>query len=183
MRLFRIQDLPDNLRHQAEAQLAPRQKRREAGEAPKPTPSAPAPPTTQALSQVFVPYAPSEITAPPTRTARSSKMTATERRYQRDVLLGNGRFEAITLVLPGGSRYTPDWLTIEDGIITLTEVKGSYRLGSQGRAHTAFHEAAAAFPFFRFVWAEEQKGGGFKRTTIQNIPLPTPPQKETQQNG
>lgn len=109
-------------------------------------------------------------------------MTATERRYQRDVLLGKGRFEAITLVLPGGSRYTPDWLTIEDGVVTLTEVKGSYRLGSQGRAHTAFHEAAAAFPFFRFVWAEEQKGGGFKRTTIQNIPLKQTP-KEAESNG
>ena len=105
-------------------------------------------------------------------------MTATEKRYQRDVLLGKGRFEPITLVLPGGSRYTPDFLTVEDGVPTLTEVKGSYRLGSQGRALTAFREAASAFPFFRFVWAEEQKGGGFKRITIPQVSLSQGEEKE-----
>ena len=119
----------------------------------------------------LVEWNPSSLEAPPLRNARDSKMSATEIRYQRNVLHGKGRFEPITLVLPGGGRYTADFLTIENGIPTLTEVKGSYRLGSQGRAFTAFHEAAAAFPFFRFVWAEEQKGGGFKRSTIPHISL------------
>ena len=109
-------------------------------------------------------------------------MTATERRYQQNVLLGKGRFESITLVLPGGSRYTPDFLTVDDGVPTLTEVKGSYRLESQGRALTAFREAAAAFPFFRFVWATEKKGGGFKISTIPQISF-NPCEQEVKTDG
>jgi hypothetical protein len=41
----------------------------------------------------------------------------------------------------------------------LHEVKGSFRFGSQGRALTAFREAAAAFPCFTFVWAKRGKDG------------------------
>lgn len=89
------------------------------------------------------------------------KQTATEKRYNAQVLGGAGRFEAVCLYLPGGGRYTPDFMTVDDGQVTFHEVKGSYRLGSQGRAHTAFQEAAAAFPMWRFVWAAERKGGGF----------------------
>ena len=89
------------------------------------------------------------------------KQTKTEQRYNREVLGGLGRFEAVCLYLPGGGRYTPDFMTVDEGVVTFHEVKGSYRLGSQGRAHTAFQEAAAAFPLWRFVWATERKGGGF----------------------
>ena len=73
--------------------------------------------------------------------------------YNGECLGGRGRFEAVTLRLPGGGRYTPDFMTIDDGVVTFHEVKGSYRLGSQGRAYTAFHEAAAYYPMWRFVWA------------------------------
>ena len=97
------------------------------------------------------------------------KQTETEKRYNRDVLGGIGRFEAVSLYLPGGGRYTPDFMTVDDGLVTFHEVKGAYRLNSQGRAHTAFFEAAAAFPMWRFVWATERAkkdGGGFAVRTF-----------------
>lgn len=115
------------------------------------------------------PYSARTTATPKTVNLRESMMSGAERRYQRDVLKGEGLFEAITLKLPGGSRYTPDFLTIDDGVPTLHEVKGSYRLGSEGRAHTAFHEAAARFSgIFRFVWATLEKGGRWNvKATIE----------------
>lgn len=101
----------------------------------------------------MAPYSPSSSIPVPLRPAHDSKQSKTEVRYNQEVLGGNGRFEAVCLYLPGGGRYTPDFMTIDDGVVTFHEVKGSYRLGSQGRAHTAFHEAAAYFPMWRFVWA------------------------------
>lgn len=89
----------------------------------------------------------------------------TEQRFNREVLGGDGRYEAITLRLPGGSRYTPDFLTSLFDPLThqydthVYEVKGSYRLGSHGRALTAFREARAAFPFLSFHWYERQNDG------------------------
>lgn len=105
-----------------------------------------------AATRPMTPYSPSESVAVPLRAA-GGKMTQTESRYNRDVLGGKGRFEAVALKLPGGGRYTPDFMTIDDGQVTFHEVKGSYRLGSQGRAFTAFHDAAAYYPMWRFVWA------------------------------
>lgn len=78
----------------------------------------------------------------------------TEQAYNLRFLAGKGRYEAITLRLPGGSRYTPDWMWVSPlGLVHLHEVKGSYRFGSQARALTAWREARAAFPCFRFHWA------------------------------
>lgn len=112
----------------------------------------------------LVQYEPSESVSVPLRPA-TGKMTQTEERYNRDVLGGKGRFEAVTLRLPGGGRYTPDFMTIDDGRVTFHEVKGSYRLGSQGRAFTAFHEAAAYYPMWRFVWAK-WTGKAWERKTV-----------------
>lgn len=107
----------------------------------------------------MAPHTPAKRTAVPFR-AYGGKQTKTEERYNAVCLGGLGRFEAVCLYLPGGGRYTPDFMTVDDGRITFHEVKGSYRLGSQGRAHTAFQEAAAAFPCFTFVWAVESKAKG-----------------------
>ena len=86
----------------------------------------------------------------------------TEAEYNRLHLHGKGMYEAVTLRLPGGSRYTPDWVVIgEGGAVELHEVKGPYRFGSHGRAATAFREAVAAFPCFAFVWAVRGKGGAW----------------------
>ena len=86
----------------------------------------------------------------------------TEAEYNRLYLHGKGIYEAVTLRLPGGSRYTPDWVVMGDGgAVELHEVKGSFRFGSHGRAVTAFREAVAAFPCFAFVWAVRGKGGAW----------------------
>lgn len=85
-----------------------------------------------------------------------------ESEYNRLHLGGKGLYEAVTLRLPGGSRYTPDWVVIgEGGKVELHEVKGAYRFGSHGRAVTAFREAVATFPCFVFVWAVRGKGGAW----------------------
>lgn len=115
----------------------------------------------------LTPYSPSESAAVPFRAAEG-KQTKTEQRYNRECLGGRGRFEAVTLHLPGGGRYTPDFMTVDDGVVTFHEVKGSYRLGSQGRAHTAFHEAAAYYPMWRFVWAHWD-GRKWERKTLAEI--------------
>jgi hypothetical protein len=84
----------------------------------------------------------------------------TEAEYNRRYLGGAGKYEAVSLRLPGGSRYTPDWQSVgADGRVTFHEVKGSYRFGSQGRAATAFRECVAAFPEFDFIWAVRNEDG------------------------
>jgi hypothetical protein len=94
------------------------------------------------------------------RRSGSGGPNKTEAEYNRLHLHGRGLYEALTLRLPGGSRYTPDWVVMSDGgTVELHEVKGSYRFGSHGRAATAFREAVAAFPCFAFVWAVRGKGG------------------------
>ncbi len=94
--------------------------------------------------------------------SRVSGPNKTEAEYNRLHLHGKGLYEAVTLRLPGGSRYTPDWVVMSDGgAVELHEVKGSYRFGSHGRAATAFREAVAAFPCFAFVWAVRGKDGAW----------------------
>jgi hypothetical protein len=86
----------------------------------------------------------------------------TEAEYNRRYLGGAGKYEAVSLRLPGGSRYTPDWQSVgADGRVTFHEVKGSYRFGSHGRAATAFRECVAAFPEFNFVWAVRNADGSW----------------------
>ena len=115
----------------------------------------------------LVPYSPVESVAVPLRAA-GGKQTKTEEKYNRECLAGRGRFEAVTLHLPGGGRYTPDFMTVDDGVVTFHEVKGSYRLGSQGRAYTAFHDAAAYYPMWRFVWAH-WTGKEWERRTVPEM--------------
>jgi len=86
----------------------------------------------------------------------------TEAEYNRRYLGGAGKYEAVSLRLPGGSRYTPDWQSVAaDGRVTFHEVKGSYRFASHGRAATAFRECVAAFPEFNFVWAVRHADGSW----------------------
>ena len=109
---------------------------------------------------------PAEGKARPVRSAVRVP-NKTEADYNRRHLNGHGIYEAVTLRLPGGSRYTPDYMTVDqDGRVTLHEVKGSYRLHSQGRAMTAFRECAAFFKMFGFVWAARQKDGTYQVNII-----------------
>ena len=94
--------------------------------------------------------------------AKRREPNKTEAEYNRRYLGGAGKYEAVSLRLPGGSRYTPDWQSVgADGRVTFHEVKGSYRFGSQGRAATAFRECVAAFPEFNFVWAVRNAAGSW----------------------
>ena len=100
-------------------------------------------------------------------SGKRREQNKTELEYSRRYLDSKGLYEAVTFHLPGGSRYTPDYLTVDsEGRITLHEVKGSYRLHSHGRARTAFRECAAAFPMFGWVWATRQSSGEYKIETF-----------------
>jgi len=62
-------------------------------------------------------------------------------------------YEGLTLRMANGHKYTPDYVVVtNDGVIELHEVKGSYKLGSYGRAKLAFDQAKVEFPCFKFVW-------------------------------
>ena len=158
---MKLTDLPPHLRIQAERQLAPR----------NPAPAAPIRPETpqNARKRPFQPAEPSARNLVPYRHGTRHRpplrpfgkgMNKTESAYQREILHGKGRYEPVTFHLLGGCRYTPDFMTIDDGVPTFHEVKGSYRLESEGRAWTAFNSAAAQYPFFRWLWAVKGKKRG-----------------------
>ena len=86
------------------------------------------------------------------KAAQHRRPNKTEERFNRDMLAGKGMYEALTFRLPGGSRYTPDWIYEANGQLFAVEVKGAHRFPSEGRALTAFLEARAAFPWCAFVW-------------------------------
>ena len=143
---MRLEDMSPALKARVEAALA-RQRVRDAQDGPQASGAA-----------MAGPEAAERVTRE--RRAGSCGPNKTEAEYNRLHLHGRGLYEALTLRLPGGSRYTPDWVVIgEGGAVELHEVKGSYRFGSHGRAATAFREAVAAFPCFAFVWAVRGKGG------------------------
>lgn len=92
------------------------------------------------------------------RSSKSGVPNSTEEKFNREILLGKGKFEAVTFHLDGGS-YTPDYYFVdpESKEIFFWEVKGSYRLPTHGRAAFAFKSASRAFPNFFFGWAELDK--------------------------
>ena len=91
----------------------------------------------------------------------SSGMNSTEDRFNRDVLGGLGKYEAMTFNLPGG-KYTPDFAFFTGGSVVFCEVKGSYRLPSHGRSVFAFRSACAEYAGFLFCFAELMKDGAWK---------------------
>jgi len=136
----------------------------------KPAPGAAEPPNPNPPARGPVLDYPAVSSCPVPANGWTGKQTETEKRYNRECLGGNGRFQPVILYLPGGGRYRPDFMTVDNGRITFHEVKGSYRLGSQGRAYTAFHEAAAAFPFWTFVWAH-WTGSEWSRKTYDSTAI------------
>jgi hypothetical protein len=67
------------------------------------------------------------------------------------------RHEAVTLTLANGVRYTPDFLVVERGRMTLIEVKGFMREAARVRLRVAVEQ----YPHFGWclIWA---KKGGFE---------------------
>ena len=156
-RRITLDDLPPPYRQQAMRQIT------------RATPPAPAP-------------APAASAATPKPHPQPRQPNNTEAEYNRIRLHGNGIYEPLTLRLPGGSRYTPDFMTLGqpggNGTpyeITLHEVKGSYRHPSHARARTAFLECAAAFPCFRFIWATRLGDGTWNITSAPKKDTQVPP--------
>ena len=150
---MKLTDLPPHLRAQAERQLAPHNAKPPQNAQERPSKPAEHP------ARNLVPYRHGTRLRPPMRPFGKG-MNKTESAYQREILHGKGRYEPMTFHLLGGCRYTPDFMTLDDGIPTFHEVKGSYRLESEGRAWTAFNSAAAQYPFFRWIWAVKGKKRG-----------------------
>ena len=86
------------------------------------------------------------------KAAQPRRPNKTEERFNRDMLAGKGMYEGLTFRLPGGSRYTPDWIYEANGQLFAVEVKGTHRFPSEGRARTAFLEARAAWRSVVFTW-------------------------------
>lgn len=88
------------------------------------------------------------------RRAEAERMNKTEAAYaerldllQRGGAIRRWRFEAVTLRLADGTRYTPDFLVEPyDGAPELHEVKGFWR----DDALVKYRVAAELFPMFRF---------------------------------
>lgn len=110
------------------------------------------------------------------KSAQPRRPNKTEERFNREMLGGRGVYEGLTFRLPGGSRYTPDWIYVDGaGVVHAFEVKGAYRFHSQGRALTAFREARAAFPWVSFHWVvwdggkwEEKYAEGINEKNTKN---------------
>ncbi len=88
----------------------------------------------------------------------------TEAEYAAEWLRGqDARYEAVTVRLANGHRYTPDWVVFEGGRpVEFHEVKGAWRFGSHQRARLAFDQAAAEWPGVRWVWAERRGDGTWR---------------------
>lgn len=67
-----------------------------------------------------------------------------------------------SLICPSGCRYTPDLVVLAGAqILLVVEVKG--RRIHNGHSIRAFKEAAAAFPFWQFLFAQKMEGGRWSR--------------------
>ena len=109
--------------------------------------------------------------APDTITRKAKQPNKTEASYRTEVLdrqaaigvLVSIAYEALTVRMANGHRYTPDWVCrTASGLTLCIEVKGTYRMHSHQRARLAFDQAALEWPAWRWIWAEKQTGGGWR---------------------
>jgi hypothetical protein len=91
--------------------------------------------------------------------AKSKGANKTEEAFNRDVLNGAGRFEAISFKIAGGHRYTPDFIVVSPDAIEAYEVKGAYKFPSEGRARLAFDDARERYPSIKFYWMRKTPNG------------------------
>lgn len=96
---------------------------------------------------------------------KSEELLADElKRRQHAGLILEFRFEEMTFVLPGGVRYTPDFVVQEtDRTLTCVELKGSAAIFMDD-AKAKFRIARGHFPWFRFVAVApraKKAGGGW----------------------
>lgn len=75
------------------------------------------------------------------------------------------RYEALSLRLPGGGRYTPDWVLIVNGAPhAVYEVKGPWESRD---ARIRWQESAAAWPGISHYWATRDKAGQWTLTEYE----------------
>lgn len=105
--------------------------------------------------------------SPPIRLPKPSVANKTEERYshvlQIEFRASEGyriEYEPLTFRLAAGTRYTPDWIVWKgDRIVLAVEVKGGYKLGSQGRSIVAFKQAIFEKPNIKFRFAQDTGHG------------------------
>jgi len=96
------------------------------------------------------------------RMPKRAKQNAGEREFMALLVFENPGavvlFEPFALILPSGTRYTPDLVVVRGReVVLVCEVKG--RRIHNGHSIRAFKEAVAAFPFWKFVFAQKREGG------------------------
>lgn len=107
---------------------------------------------------------------------KSGEKNKTEQRYEDEVLkpqLASGeilwyKFEAVTLKLATGLRYTPDFPVIRsDGVLEFREVKGSLKF-MEDDAKAKIKMAEEIFPFSFVLTAPIAKklGGGWESKVV-----------------
>jgi hypothetical protein len=69
-------------------------------------------------------------------------------------------YEGLLIEFANGHRYTPDFYSASGKFAV--EVKGKYKLGSQGRSRLAFDQARIERPDLAWIWMELRKQGAGK---------------------
>jgi len=98
--------------------------------------------------------------APPQKPNKGPNKTEAE--AKRRFCPGDARYEGLTFVMASGHRYTPDFCWWVGDRLHCLEVKGSYKLGSYGRAKLAFDQCKVEFACVSWIWAERQKDGSWR---------------------
>lgn len=118
---------------------------------------------------------------PSIRIPRARKMTPSEQEYgamlRKEFPTARVDYQGITLHLPGGIRYRPDfavWHGTQAYLIRIVEVKGKSagKLRGNDRSKAAFKIAIEAFPMIRFRFAEKREDGTWAtvETTSETSP-------------
>lgn len=156
---WKLDQLPERYRRQVEDQLGKTaQDARKGARVPSVTPGRATTPPGAAERAT----GPCDASVKKTRSrpdpnrSRPKGPNRTELRFARDQFgpeTGPAIYEGVSFRLPGGSRYTPDWITFDSsGRMHAWEVKGSFRFPSEGRARTAYQVARSSFPGVCFHW-------------------------------
>ena len=154
---FRLEDFPPAVRARIEAKLA---------ESRKDAPERAAQPSSMDDCQNDEDARNGHAVAGKRSAAKGRGPNATESEFNERFLGGNGLYEALCFVLPGGSRYTPDWVVLGNPI-RVYEVKGAYRFPSEGRALVAFKAAQEIFGStgaVEFQWWRKGRGGEWQKS-------------------
>lgn len=117
----------------------------------------PAEPRTAPADFAGPPLAAPAGSGPKFRSKAETRYAAILESQRRAGQIDAWRYEAVTLTLADGCRYTPDFLVIERGRMTLIEVKGFMREAARLRLRIAVEQ----YPHFGWclIWA---KRSGFE---------------------